>query len=370
MSNFFDVYVKHMHLAATGLENIMKGLLESFVEGNMGHHPACKELKQAIQKNKLVYSSGFLKYFDQYIKEDPEIVGKIAALHDSRSPGANEDDKNSHVMAKVYQSMAFEDLMKFNSDDLPIHAVLDKELRSFAAVLMSQWFAMFSSLYALHKKLIEQYKRIHRSGKEERLLQQIIGSKEIDPELGAYNKEDIGTMHRTIARNKRNSGFFKQLLEFNSLKVEDEKYFLKADLVPIIFEETFLRFDKADSMFEMIHDESSETMESSKHSPPCSLGSNLVKNMMLNKKKTKFVFLSHGFQACHYDMLKIKHYFSNYRPDVRFICIKSNEEKTTEDIAQLGFNLATEVRKLIENDFVAGCIKSISFIGHSMGREE
>jgi pimeloyl-ACP methyl ester carboxylesterase len=90
--------------------------------------------------------------------------------------------------------------------------------------------------------------------------------------------------------------------------------------------------------------------------------------MMDKKKKLKFVFLSHGFQASHYDMLKMKHYFSNYRPDVRFICIKSNEEKTTDDIGELGLNLAADVNKLLENDFVAGNIESVSFIGHSMGK--
>jgi Putative serine esterase (DUF676) len=83
--------------------------------------------------------------------------------------------------------------------------------------------------------------------------------------------------------------------------------------------------------------------------------------------KNKFVFLSHGFQACRYDMLKIKHYFANYRQDVRFYVAKDNEDKTTDDIATLGINFAKEVEKALEIDSKAGTIESISFMGHSLG---
>lgn len=88
---------------------------------------------------------------------------------------------------------------------------------------------------------------------------------------------------------------------------------------------------------------------------------------MKKKKQIRYVFLSHGFQASHYDMLKIKHYFSNYRQDIRFVNIKANEEKTTDDIYELGLNFAHDVIKVLEMDYIAGKIESISFIGHSMG---
>ena len=90
-------------------------------------------------------------------------------------------------------------------------------------------------------------------------------------------------------------------------------------------------------------------------------------SMVKNKKRIRYVFLSHGFQASHYDMLKVKHYFSNYRQDLRFVCIRANEEKTTEDIYDLGLNFAEDVKRVLEMDYIAGNIDSISFIGHSMG---
>lgn len=66
-------------------------------------------------------------------------------------------------------------------------------------------------------------------------------------------------------------------------------------------------------------------------------------------------------------MLKIKHYFNNYRPDIKFVCLKSNQERTTEDIEVLGKNLAEEVNKILANELALHNIESISFIGHSLG---
>lgn len=255
IGNFFDVYVKLMHQAAVSLESYVKQLLELFAEAGLGPYSACKELADQFAKTRLKYSSQAANHRQAFIKQEADAVAKIIAAFESRQPEATEADRSDHLATKVYQAMTFDDLLKLNADDLPLHAVLERELRTFAASLMGQWFALFTPLYALHRQLTDRCKKVYRTSKQERVLQQIIGSKEIDPELGAYNKEDVGTLHRNIARSKRNSGFFKQLLEFNSQKVDDEKYHLKADLVPIIFEETFLRFEKADRMHEMIEDD-------------------------------------------------------------------------------------------------------------------
>lgn len=86
-----------------------------------------------------------------------------------------------------------------------------------------------------------------------------------------------------------------------------------------------------------------------------------------NKKKHKYVFMSHGFQACRYDMIKIKHYFANCRQDVKFHIARCNEERTTEDIATLGINFAKEVEKILTVDAENDSIDTISFVGHSLG---
>ena len=223
-----------------------------------------KELKQVATKCKLRYTSEFMNYYSDYIKENSDNIGKLLSMYESRVPGSTEEERLSHAMSKVYQSMAFEDLMKHNSGDLAVHAVIDKELRSFAAALMSLWFVTFSPMLTIQRKLVDHYRQIHRTNKDERILQQIFGSLVVEPELGAYNNEDTGTAHRNIARDKRKTGFFKQLLEFNALKVEDEKYFLRADLLPIIFEETFLRFADAEKVQEMSMDDDSETAENTR----------------------------------------------------------------------------------------------------------
>lgn len=261
LEKFFDVYVKLMEQTAVGLGDYIKHLLSMMIEAKLEGTASYKELNQVAKMCKLQYSSEFLSYYSGYVKENSDDVGKILSMYESKSPVSTEEDRLSHAMSKVYQSMAFEDLMRHNSSDLPVHAVLEKELRSFAAALMSLWFAIFSPMFILQRKLLDHYRQIHRTHKKERILQQIFGSQVVDPELGAYNNEDSGTTHRTIAREKRKNGFFKQLLEFNSLKVEDEKYYLQTDLLPIIFEETFIRFADAEKMHEISIMDDTETAE-------------------------------------------------------------------------------------------------------------
>ena len=354
-----------MHQSATNLEIYVRQLLELFAESGLENHNAYKELKAQFIKGKVIYSNRFVKYQQSFILNDSESVTKITKMFESRNPKAKEEDMKDNLSSRVYQSMSFEDLTDLNDEKLALHALLDSELRIFAANIMSIWFSLFTPLFALHQYLVPRYRKTYRTNKQERVLQQIIGSKEVDAELGAYNKEDVGTLHKNIARSKRNSGFFKQLLEFNSQKVEDEKYYEKADLVPIVFEETFIRFENAESMLEMSTDDGIDETT-------VSLNDLMIEKQSINetshtKQKNSYIFLSHGFQASHYDMLKIKHYFSNYRQDARFVCIKANEDDTTGDIRELGSNFAKEVAYVLEKEFIAHSIESVSFIGHSLG---
>jgi hypothetical protein len=262
--------------------------------------------------------------------------------------------------------MKYTDLNKNNEEH---YVVLDRELKAAARALYTQWFSIFNSLYILSKHLVANYKVISRDGKRERILQQIVGSRTVDPELGASNHEDIGTLHRTIARTKRHGGFYRNMLEFNQQKVENELYYSKADFIPIIFEETFVRADGLENI-SMVSTQGGD-MEATSIGEADSIAgkisnSKIMKPMIKETQQIKYVFLSHGFQGTHYDCLKIKYYMNLQRPDVVFHCIIANEEQTATDIEDLGLNLANEVRRVLKNQ-TSDTIGSISFIGHSQG---
>ena len=213
---------------------------------------------------------------------------------------------------------------------------------------------------SLNAVMVGENRTIYRRFKGERLTQMIIGTRVDDPELGSTNFDDISTFHRNVARSKRESGYFKNLMEFNHTRLDEAKYVENANLVPIIFEESYERVGKMLSKDNTITtmDESIESMMGMKGSPE-----------KASPEGVDMVFLCHGFQGSHLDVVKIKHFFARARPDVYFHCSRANEEETTCDINKMGSNLAREIIHTISmNTSTRSPLKSISFIGHSLGR--
>ena len=255
----------------------------------------------------------------------------------------------------------------------------------------------------INKHTKQNYRTEYREKLGNRYFKQIIGNKIMDPKLGAYNTEDSSTEHRTLARNKRASGFGRSLYEFDHFDIEVEAAILDADNLPLVFEESFLRnaesFDPVslkentkeevteetllEDMSETILDESPErrmldtqlwssSMSGSEQEiiPAFSLSSRSSNLYSLTApvNKAKFVFLSHGFQGSAYDCLKLKHFFAIQRTDIYFHNVKCNErEKTTQKIDLLGEMFAVEVRGILKDFAKNDRIQSISFIGHSQG---
>lgn len=75
----------------------------------------------------------------------------------------------------------------------------------------------------------------------------------------------------------------------------------------------------------------------------------------------------HGFQGNHNDMRLFKNQISLQYPDAVVLLSTSNEEKTEEDIEEMGERLAVEVKQYVQSFCPASCINRISFIGHSLG---
>lgn len=252
LSAFFDIYVKLLNSAAHRLESFLQVLIGYYRANNLGNHKCMRELEGVLEKYKLTYTKLFHEYLEKMKTADPEEMERVTKhIREQKYDGEltpAQFDSHFHVKCKIgivtlgYQRIKYSELLLVaNSDDH--FQILDREMKTAARCLYSQWFSLFNSLFILNRYLLPDYKNIYRQNKKERILQQIVGSKVIDPELGPSNHEDIGTLHRNIAKSKRQGGFYKSMLEFNQHRVENEKYFVKADLIPIIFEETFVRAD-------------------------------------------------------------------------------------------------------------------------------
>jgi hypothetical protein len=81
------------------------------------------------------------------------------------------------------------------------------------------------------------------------------------------------------------------------------------------------------------------------------------------------VVLVHGFQGCAQDMRLMKNYMQVLLPDVVCLCSSSNQDKPHASLADMGNNLAREVKEYTMSKFpqlLAGTGR-LSFIGHSAG---
>jgi len=56
------------------------------------------------------------------------------------------------------------------------------------------------------------------------------------------------------------------------------------------------------------------------------------------------IVLVHGFQGNAFDMRSIKNIISSINPSIVFMSSRSNEDKTENDILEMGKTLANEVR--------------------------
>lgn len=120
-------------------------------------------------------------------------------------------------------------------------------------------------------------------------------------------------------------------------------------------------------MFEQIYIKSSEkssvplTIASSVHPD----GLNQIDSGKLNG--IHLIVLVHGFQGNSYDMKTIKNNLSLFHPEALFLCSSKNENKTEEDIEEMGVRLASEVTDFAQEWCPGSTLGMISFIGHSLG---
>lgn len=209
------------------------------------------------------------------------------------------------------------------------------------------WYAQLSFSFPLNRLIVKKLKEKHYRMKRDMILQQIIGSKINDPELGSSNYKDIGVVHKEISKEKRKNNFLSNLLSFTDKHVEDDKFVSRSDDIPIIFEEVFMRGDSEDCLTPKVID--------------------ITQPEQYTKNRMRIAILCHGYQGSHVDMLKLVHYLKVINPDVFYYCSRSNEKDTTLDIEAMGGNLAKELDSMLNRYHEEKRLESVSFIGHSLG---
>lgn len=92
-----------------------------------------------------------------------------------------------------------------------------------------------------------------------------------------------------------------------------------------------------------------------------------TKSIVHGPEQVDMVVLVHGLEGAHFDMKNIKGYFASHYPEIHILNSRANEGITHQDIDLQGFNLAAEVKKNIFEMVSEGSLRSLSFVGHSLG---
>lgn len=79
------------------------------------------------------------------------------------------------------------------------------------------------------------------------------------------------------------------------------------------------------------------------------------------------IVLVHGFQGSASDMKSMRGFLGSHYPELHIMISKANEGSTHTDLDSQGFRLAAEVKKNINEMVGESNLRSISFMGHSLG---
>lgn len=160
-------------------------------------------------------------------------------------------------------------------------------------------------------------------------------------------------------------------------QVENFNFLNKPEFQPIIFEDLYSEESEAT-------EEVKKEIEGLKKTRDL-LGDIILKenNTMLKQKRSQvlerasqvlgaqcsvdIIVLVHGFKGMPADMKILKGYLNSHFPHLHVLNSKAIEEVTEIDIDSLGFNLALDIKNYLQDTIGEYSMKSISFIGHSLG---
>ncbi len=266
-------------------------------------------------------------------------------------------------MVKLYRKTVWGSFVKtISRENYSLAGQLEKEIKCFARSCMTMWFDLAGPLFCLQSFVYKKYELLHQAAKRDRIFQMILGSRSKDDQLGAVTNEDTFTIHKDVSRQKRNGNYVQTMMSFTPKNVEEDKYYELGEAIPIIFEELFER----KSPLQVFRD-STRVSNSSLEKDSKMDTDELDADHSEESLELRVVVLCHGFQGSHVDMIKFKHYLKLSVRDAFIISSKSNQGKTTEDITAQGKNLACELDQLLDKPLREGSLKSISFVGHSLG---
>ena len=255
--------------------------------------------------------------------------------------------------------MKFRDLYNLIEEPTECHIVIEKELKSFFQTSKLLWLSSIDYILKLQPLFLPILRSKYLNDRSDFRNQITFTNTIYDSNMQPDLEIDIQKLHKLDSEQRRREFAFYERVTKHLPLIMNMNFNQGPEFLPLIYQEVCNR--ALSKSLEPSIDEKTkiEEPEAIKNGEECEDKISPV----------HLVFLCHGIQGSHEDMLRLKMFISNITPDnvvVRSAC--SYESDTGAEIYLMGRRFSEEVKDvLLSLEKNQNSVKSISFVGFSLG---
>ena len=273
---------------------------------------------------------------------------------------------------QVYREMKFRAMYNLIEEPVESHLVIEQEIKAFSKSIKELWMSLGEFLLAVGKSVLpgakERYKRKRSDFRRDLTLTKTVFDSNLQPDQDV----DIDKLHRLDSEQKRRQEYFIERIKHSLPCIQNKNFFLSAEFLPVIYQDYCYKIMQAPAQ------PAEETGPADPAQPAEDSAEKAGQEMAEEPKPaqtaapeeaaTDLIYLCHGMQGCHEDMLRLKMFISLQTRNTIIHAAQSYEQDTGVEIYLMGRRFAEEVIESVAAYRKLHSIRSISFVAFSLGR--
>lgn len=294
---------------------------------------------------------------------------------------------------QVYRDMKFRSMYNLIEDPVESHLVIEQEIKVFSKSIKALWMSLGDFLLTVGSSLLPEAKERYGQKRAQFRRDLTLTKTVFDSSLQPDQDVDIDKLHRLDSEQKRKQEYFLHRIKHNLPCIQNKNFFLSAEYLPVIYQDycykelqTPPQTAEALSGLQIATDKQPELTtaepdlqkqseeveqelaiekqaEEMAEKPP----SEQAQTARIEESAVDLVYLCHGMQGCHEDMLRLKMFISLQTQNSIIHAAQSYEQDTGAEIYLMGRRFAEEVVESVARYKKQSRIRSINFIAFSLG---
>jgi len=274
------------------------------------------------------------------------------------------------------------------------HLVIEQEVKVFSKSIKELWMSLGDFLLAVGASLLpeakERYAQKRALFRRDLTLTKTVFDSSLQPDQDV----DIDKLHRLDSEQKRKQEFFLQRIKFNLPCIQNKNFFPSTEFLPVIYQDYCYKIvqpappveqtnepkmEPEKQTEEMTEDPKPEQKEkpATEDKPQDQIVDKVEEKaeqkveekaeQKVEENAADIIYLCHGIQGCHEDMLRLKMFISLHRRKSIIHAAQSYEQDTGIEIYLMGRRFAEEVIESIADYKKLHTIRSINIVAFSLG---